>query len=114
MDRKDTILIFLGLALSLFLVVFISPFASPQPDGLEKVAEQKGFLERGEGRTLWRSSPLPDYTAPVIKNKSLATGMSRLIGTLGIFLIAIGVARLVASRSKTKNQEKGNETRLPG
>ena len=33
-----------GIALSLALAIFLSPFASPHPDGLERVAEDKGFI----------------------------------------------------------------------
>ena len=38
----------LGLALAIGLATAISPFASPDPDGLEKVAEEKAFLEDGK------------------------------------------------------------------
>jgi hypothetical protein len=41
--------IWIGLGISLLLALFISPFASSSPDGLEKVAETKGFAEKGGG-----------------------------------------------------------------
>jgi cobalt/nickel transport protein len=36
--------ILIGLSVALLLALVLSPFASASPDGLEMVAEQKGFL----------------------------------------------------------------------
>jgi cobalt/nickel transport protein len=91
--------LWVGLGVSLLLAIFISPFASPSPDGLEKVAEERGLLEKGDGWTLWRHAPLPDYLIPGIKNEKLATALAGLIGTVGIFMIAIGLAKVL---KKTK------------
>jgi cobalt/nickel transport protein len=52
--------ILLSLILAIVLIFFISPFASKKPDGLERVAEDKGFLSRAEGKPIF-SSPLADY-----------------------------------------------------
>ena len=38
----------LALALAIGLATAVSPFASPSPDGLEKVAEDKAFLDEGK------------------------------------------------------------------
>ena len=37
------------LAIALVCSVFLSPFASSHPDGLEKVAEDQEFIDRGAG-----------------------------------------------------------------
>ena len=47
----------LALALAIGLGTAASPFASSSPDGLEHVAGQKGFADRGESR----DAPLFDY-----------------------------------------------------
>ena len=57
MKRKD---ILIGLMLAIFIALFLSPFASTWPDGLERIAASKGFLEKGEGKHMI-PSPLPDY-----------------------------------------------------
>jgi len=85
------ILILLGIAV--LAAVFLSPFASTKPDGLERVAEDKGFLEKGEGPQAI-NSPIPDYIVPGIKNDKLATSIAGLIGVavagaLGLVLGAV-------------------------
>ncbi len=88
MKKKDIIV---GLAAALFLAVFLSPLASPWPDGLERVAEDKGFLDRGEV-TQVVSSPIPDYAWPNIENEAAATALAGLAGTLLVFAVGYGVA----------------------
>jgi len=65
------------------LVVFIAPFASKSPDGLEKVAADKGFIEKEE--TAVFSAPLADYFFPYIKDKRLSTALSGVVGVVIIF-----------------------------
>ena len=103
MQRSNVIFIITGLAIALFLAIFISPFASSDPDGLEKVAKDKGFIEHaeGEGATLWESSPIPDYAIPGIKNEKIATGLAGLIGTVIIFLIGVFFAKVLSKDKKT-------------
>jgi cobalt/nickel transport protein len=95
MKRRFDGFMWIGLGVALLLALFLSPFASPSPDGLEKVAETKGFSEKGEGWTFWKHAPLSDYTLPWIKNEKVSTALSGLIGTLAIFLIALGVGKLL-------------------
>jgi len=87
--------LWIGLGVALLLAIFISPFASSSPDGLEKVAEEKGFLEKEEASTLWRFAPISDYLIPGIENEKLATALAGLIGTVGIFMIAIGLGKIL-------------------
>lgn len=87
--------IWIGLGISLFLALFLSPFSSSSPDGLEKVAEMKGFKEKGETWRFWKHAPLPDYALRWIKNEKVSTAFSGLLGTLAIFLIALGIGKLL-------------------
>lgn len=87
--------ILIGVGISLLMALFLSPFSSPHPDGLEKVAKIKGFSEKAEGKTFWEYAPLPDYAIPWIKNEKVSTALSGLIGTLAIFLIVLGMGRLM-------------------
>ena len=80
-----------GLFIALFLAAVLSPFASPWPDGLEKVAEDKGFIEKGEVKPTV-TSPMPDYAIPGVKNEALATSAAGIIGTLIVFLAGCGLA----------------------
>ncbi len=86
-----------ALVVCLAVAVF-SPLASSSPDGLEKVAEDKGFLE------LAGDAPfqiIADYVFPGIENEAVATIAAGIIGTLVLFGLAYGLAWiLVAGRRK--------------
>jgi cobalt/nickel transport system permease protein len=79
-----------GLVIAGLLAVF-SPLASAHPDGLEWVAEQKGFLETARA-PLYKI--IPDYVFPGISNEALATILAGLLGVLLVFGVALGVATL--------------------
>ncbi|OGP95657.1 MAG: hypothetical protein A2157_09295 [Deltaproteobacteria bacterium RBG_16_47_11] len=95
MKRRLDGFVLIGLGITLLLVLFLSPFASTSPDGLEKMAETKGFAAQGESWKFWKYAPLTDYAIPGIKNEKVSTALSGLIGTLAIFLIALGVGKLI-------------------
>ena len=83
--------------LACLAVACISPLASSSPDGLERVAEDKGFIDLGQ------ESPfqvIADYVFPGIENEALATILAGLIGTIILFAVAYGVAWLLKSRKK--------------
>lgn len=83
-------IILAGLFIAVAIALFLSPFASQSPDGLEKVAEDKGFLHKGEGQEVF-SAPIPDYTMPGVKQEGIATSLAGLIGTLLVFAVAYGL-----------------------
>lgn len=91
MNKKDVLL---WLITALILAFFMSPFASPSPDGLERVAENKGFLEKGEIRPAF-ISPVPDYIWPGVDNEGMATGLAGVFGTLIVFGFAYGIGTLL-------------------
>jgi len=94
MKRRLDGFIWIGLGVSLLLALFLSPFASSSPDGLEKVAETKGFSEKGDWK-VWKYAPFSEYTIPWIKNEKVSTALSGLIGTFAIFFIAMGITKLI-------------------
>ena len=63
-----------GLIVALGLALFISPFASKWPDGLDRVAESFGFHHRE--MHLLASTPLNDYRVPWIHSVNLATALA--------------------------------------
>jgi cobalt/nickel transport system permease protein len=78
----------LGLAFAVVLAV-ASPLASAQPDGLEWVAKQQGFLQAARD-PLFRI--LPDYVFPGLSNTALATILASVLGILIVFGVALAVA----------------------
>lgn len=73
------------LGLAVFLAVVISPFASSAPDGLERVAAEKGFLAKAEETPAGRWSPVRGYTMPGVSSASLGTAAAGAVGTLATF-----------------------------
>ncbi|MGI6451495.1 MAG: PDGLE domain-containing protein [Desulfitobacteriia bacterium] len=98
--------IMIGLLIALVVVVFLAPFASSSPDGLERVAEDHAFLDQAEGREVILS-PLPDYEMPGIANKTLAGILAGLTGTLLTFIAMLLAARLILA---WKMGKKSNQT----
>ena len=96
MSRASTRLFcVLALALAVGLATAVSPYASSSPDGLERVAEDKAFIDQGELHSLQEDSPIPDYAFPGIENERVATGLAGFVGTLGVFALAYGVAVVI-------------------
>jgi cobalt/nickel transport system permease protein len=87
----------LGLVIALGLAMFIAPFASSWPDGLEKVAAQLGFEEHA--KTLMKSL-IPDYQMPGISSEGLATAVGGLAGTVIMFGAAWVVGGLLVRRER--------------
>jgi hypothetical protein len=87
-----------ALALAVGLAVGVSPWADGSPDGLEKVAEDQGFLDDGALHSLQNGSPIPDYAFPGIENPRLATALAGFVGTLAVCLIGFALAWLVRRR----------------
>ena len=77
-----------GLLIALALAI-ASPLASAHPDGLEWVAEQKGFLDFAQGPIY---EIIPDYVLPGVSNQVLATILAGIIGVILVFSIALAVA----------------------
>jgi cobalt/nickel transport system permease protein len=78
-------------ALVSLLVILLAPLASADPDGLERVAMDLGFLETA------RDAPyqiLPDYTVPFLGETTLSTVAAGLIGVLVVAVVVIIVVRL--------------------
>lgn len=79
---------------AIIIAACLSPLASSNPDGLERVAIDLGFMHRGEGEPLVQS-PVPDYIFPGIENEKLATAAAGVTGTLVVFGAMYGLARVV-------------------
>jgi hypothetical protein len=95
--RRIPLLVFIALALAVAvgLGTAASPWASPDPDGLEKVAEDTGFLEDATSNRIQDDSPIPDYAFPGVEDERVATGLAGFVGTLGIFVVGVGLAWLL-------------------
>ena len=92
-----------GLLVALALGVFVSPFASSSPDGLEKVAMEKDFDDTAEDHALG-DSPLADYGVRGVGDARLSTAASGLVGvllTFGFGALLFGVVQRAGRRGST-------------
>ena len=84
-----------GVVLSL-VVVLLSPFASANPDGLERVATDLGFINRGQSAVY---NILPDYTLPILGQTPLSTITAGVIGMLVVLALAFIAGRSLQKKS---------------
>jgi hypothetical protein len=109
--RNWGIVFAIGVGIALLITLF-SPFASSDPDGLEKVAEDKAFLEEAKGPSY---EIIPDYTFPGVENERLATILSGIVGVLIVAGIGLGVGygmKLLA-RSRADGSADGSTSAEP-
>lgn len=84
-----------GLLLAVGLAV-LAPLASSNPDGLEWVAEQRGFLGLAQGSSY---GIIPDYVLPGISNTAVATILAGVAGLMLVLAVVLGLA--FARRNKS-------------
>jgi hypothetical protein len=89
------IFLVIALAVAIGLGSAVSPFASSAPDGLNRVAEDHAFGDRGR---VQEGSPAPGYAFPGVENAKLAKGLAGFAGTLGVFAIGFGIAAVARRR----------------
>ncbi|MEU9162653.1 energy-coupling factor ABC transporter permease [Streptomyces sp. NPDC048424] len=75
-----------GLVTALVLAGFVSYYASADPDGLEKVAADKGIDEKVEDHAA-ADSPLADYGVKNVDDARLSGGLAGVIG-VGVTVVA--------------------------
>lgn len=84
-----------GVIVSL-IAVLLSPLASGDPDGLERVAEDLGFLELGLDAPY---TILPDYTVPFLGETALSTIVAGIVGAL----VVLGLMVVIGGMLKKRN-----------
>jgi len=81
-------LLVVGIGIALLITLF-SPLASSEPDGLEKVAENEGFIAEAEDAPY---EVIADYVLPWVDNEDLGTILGGIIGVLVVAAIALTAA----------------------
>ncbi|NLK52114.1 MAG: hypothetical protein GX295_06680 [Syntrophomonadaceae bacterium] len=84
------------LVLALILGILVSPWASSNPDGLERVAEDQAFIDRAENLF---AGLIPDYLMPGIENEAVATALAGGIGVLITLGFTILIGNLVSRKT---------------
>lgn len=100
-QKRDRVLIGAGLGVALLVAIFLSPFASRNPDGLDRVAQDHKFDTKADGNAPAQNLPFykvfEEYSVRNVP-QSIATPLAGLVGTLVTFGLAWGVGKLVMGR----------------
>lgn len=89
-------------ALIALVVLIASPFASANPDGLERVASDLGFINSGQESTY---QILPDYTIPSLGEAGISTVLAGIIGAVIVGGLIFVLMRLLRRKpSKVESQ----------
>jgi cobalt/nickel transport system permease protein len=89
-----------GLVIALSLTL-LSPLASGSPDGLERVAEDKGFINTAQDPSF---QIIADYLFPGVENEALATILAGVVGTVIVFGIGYVLAQLIVSLRRSRRE----------
>lgn len=95
---RNRAFIWTGLGVALLVAVFLSPFASSDPDGLDRVSEDHNFgdkaLEEPPAHRLPFYSVFDEYALRGVP-EGVATPLAGLVGTLVAFGLAWGAGKLL-------------------
>ncbi|WP_421110468.1 energy-coupling factor ABC transporter permease [Streptomyces sp. NEAU-S77] len=95
-----------GLGAALLCAGVVSFYASASPDGLEKVAADKGIDKKTEDHAA-KDSPLADYGVKDISNARLSGGLAGVIGVGATLAVGTGVFVVVRRRRADADAEAG-------
>jgi hypothetical protein len=102
--RSYLLLLLVGLGVALLVTLF-SPLASSEPDGLERVAGDKAFLDKG------KDAPYEFIAVrfPWVENEDVATILAGVVGVLVVTAFVFGVGRRSRpSRGGQRPVRRGN------
>lgn len=88
-----------GLLVSLLLAGVVSFYASSHPDGLEKVAEEIGFIETAKDPAT-AGSALADYGVAGVENERASVGIAGVLGVAATGAVATGLFMYLGKRKK--------------
>jgi hypothetical protein len=81
-----------GLVVAAAVVLILAPAASDDPDGLDRVATDEGFSEKGDDPAFeW----LPDYTIPGVDNEWATVVLAGLVGVAIVFVLPMVIGALL-------------------
>ncbi len=89
--------LFVGLAVALASMILITPFSSSSPDGLEKVAIEKGFEHYSQ--QIFHAI-IPDYLVPGVSSGWIAASLGAIVGVGVILIITLAVRRVLRERQR--------------
>ena len=89
-----------GVTAALGIALFVAPFASPLPDGLERAAEQLGIPTAASPPA--SPAPMPGYEVPGVGSPAATTALAGAIGTVVVFFIGYLLARVAVPAGEVR------------
>jgi cobalt/nickel transport protein len=92
-----------GLSIALLIAIFLSPFASSNPDGLDRVSQDLKFGHKAAEDTPANKLPFAQvFDGYALKSvpEAIATPTAGLVGTLVTFGLAWGIGKLAIRNSR--------------
>lgn len=99
MKKGIWLVIGVGLAVSLVIAGFVSYYASSEPDGLEKVAGDQGFIDAAQDSAN-AALPTADYGIAGVESERLSVGLAGILGVVVIAVVAFGLFWLLGRGKK--------------
>lgn len=100
--RAITVFTALGVAVAVALVVFVAPLASSDPDGLERVAIDAGFIENAQDSPV--AGPLADYGLEGVADERIGTIAAGVIGLVVTFAAGLVVVSTMRRRRRSSDR----------
>ncbi len=91
-----------GLGVAFIIAALISPFASSNPDGLNRVAEDLGFTDQEHSEPLAQKLPSANaFDGYALRGvpESVATPAAGIVGVIAAFGVAWGAGKLFVKKS---------------
>jgi cobalt/nickel transport system permease protein len=93
-----------GLA-ALVIASVVSQFAAPDPDGLERVAEDQGFMQSAQEHAL-AGGPFADYATRGLGNEALSLAIAGVVGVVITLLVGAGIVYAVRDRGAPTSRSR--------
>lgn len=107
--QRNRAFVIAGLSVALLIAIFLSPFASSDPDGLDRVSQDLKFDDRAAEDAPARKLPFyavfDEYALRGVP-EGVATPLAGLVGTLATFGLAWGLSKLVVRNSAGSDVER--------
>lgn len=108
-SERNRAFVIASLGVALLIAIFLSPFASSDPDGLNRVSEDLNFadqeVEEPPAKKLPFAAVFDGYALKGVP-EGVATPLAGLVGTLAAFGLAWGFGKLVVRNSASSDGDR--------
>ncbi len=99
--QRNRLLVLVGLAVALTIAILLSPLASSDPDGLDRVSQDLQFEHKAVEEPVSHKLPFysifEEYALRGVP-EAIATPLAGLVGTLVTFGLAWGIGKIFVKR----------------